>query len=228
MRLIAPAYGYPAGSRPLWDGLVAAGDAIGHVIINPGSGPGDDRDPVWNEQISRLDDRGIPMLGYLNLAYSGKPAEDLMVEAERWRRWYGIVDFFLDCAPSSDVRRTGHVADILRSGARARELVANAGTRTAPDVARHFDAIVEHEGVPPFTRPPRGGPGHRVPRVPSPDRAWIVHSADPHAARVTMDAAAAMGISEIWVTDLAGANPYRDLPTYWEWLVEALAGLPEA
>lgn len=226
MRILAPAYGYPGTNRVLWEELARASAVMGHVIINPSSGPGDVRDSAWTAQVSVLAEQGIPMLGYLNLDYSSKPVGDLLAEAARWHRWYGIVDFFLDCAPSSDVRRTGQVAEILRLAGRAGELVANAGTRTTPDVARHFDAVVEHEGAPPF-----GGtdPGLAlVSRAESPGaksevgRSWIVYGADRAAARVTLEAAAAHGVEEVWITDLRGRNPYRHLPSYWPWLVEVL------
>ncbi len=227
MRLIAPAYGYPGNTRPLWDSLAGATDVIGHIIINPGSGPGSVRDPVWLEQVSALSNLGVPMLGYLNLDYSSKPIEVLLAEAARWQKWYGLLDLFLDCASSSDVRHTGIVAEILRSRARAGELVANAGTRSAPDVARHFDAVVEHEGLPPFADVPISGTWEDAGAGPGraslgTSRAWIVYGADVGAAAVTVESARAMGVEEIWVTDHAGANPYRDLPTYWPTLLEMM------
>ena len=234
MKLIAPAYGYPGTNRVLWDSLTRSDQALGHVIINPGSGPGDVRDQEWTREVDALNGRGVPMLGYLNLAYSRKPVGTLLAEAALWRRWYGIVDFFLDCAPSSDVRRTAEVAEILRISARAGELVANAGTKTSHDVALHFDAVVEHEGHPPFAQ---AGPEvlefwlreHRDSadggRDVSTGRSWIVHGADVAAASTTLRAAHAAGVDEIWLTDLRGTNPYRDLPTYWPWLLEQLAEL---
>ena len=181
-----------------------------------------------------LSARGVPLLGYLNLAYSKKPMATLLAEADLWRRWYGIVDFFLDCAPSSDARRTAEVAEILRISARAGELVANAGTRTSHDVAQHFDAVVEHEGLPPFAL---AGPEvlefwlreHRDAedggRDVSTGRSWIVHGADAAAASTTLKSAHAAGVDEIWLTDLTGTNPYLDLPTYWPWLLDQLADL---
>ena len=231
MRILAPAYGYPGTNRVLWESLLQAQDLLGHVIINPGSGPGEVRDPEWTREVAALGGRGVPMLGYLNLAYSKKPVGALLAEADLWRRWYGIVDFFLDCAPSLNVRRTAEVAEILRISARAGELVANAGTRTSHDVARHFDAVVEHEGHPPFAH---AGPKvlevwlreHRDAEDGGRDvatgRSWIVHGADAAAASTTLRSAHSAGVAEIWVTDLVGANPYRDLPTYWPWLLEQL------
>ena len=230
MKLLAPAYGYPSQHRLLWDGLTECVEMVGHVIINPGSGPGDLRDPVWKDQISALEDRGVPMLGYLNLGYSGKPLDVLLAEASLWHRWYGILDFFLDCAPSSDLPRTARVVDILRMSARARYLTANAGTTVVASVAGHFDAVVEHEGPPPRGVPPTGvaspeeALGHWQVGPPAvPDRAWIVHGADQDAAVRTLRRAQAQGLDAIWITDLGGANPYSDLPSYWPWLIEALA-----
>ena len=233
MRLLAPAYGYPGTNRVLWDSLLRSADALGHVIINPGSGPGEVRDTAWTREVSAFGERGVPLLGYLDLAYSRKPVATLLAEAALWQRWYGIVDFFLDCAPSSDVRRTAQVAEILRLSARAGELVANAGTRTTNDVAAHFDAVVEHEGRPPFVP---GGPeameiwprelgAASVNEASATSRSWIVHGADVASAAATLRAAHATGVQEIWLTDLVGTNPYRDLPTYWPWVVEQIAGL---
>jgi hypothetical protein len=224
MKLIAPAYSYPAVNTALWQGLLEAREHIGHVIINPGSGPGEVRDPIWVDQVAALAAHGVPMLGYLNLAYSGKPVDRLMAEATLWWRWYGILDLFLDCAPAGDVRRTGHVADVLRSRTRAGALVANAGTRTAGGVARHFDAVVEHEGPPPrVSRALAGSLGAAAQKggASAPvSRSWIVHSATAADARRTIRLADELGVAEVWVTDLAGSNPYRDLPAYWSWLLD--------
>ncbi|HYO18739.1 MAG TPA: spherulation-specific family 4 protein [Dermatophilaceae bacterium] len=236
MKILAPAYGYPGTNRALWEGLLQAEDVLGHVIINPGSGPGELRDPEWTREVTALSGRGVPLLGYLNLAYSKKPMGALLAEADLWRRWYGIVDFFLDCAPSADVRRTAEVAEILRISARAGELVANAGTRTSYDVAQHFDAVVEHEGYPPFAH---AGPEvlefwlreHRDAddggRDVSTGRSWIVYGADVAVARTTLESARAAGVHEIWLTDSNGANPYRDLPSYWPWLLEQLSHIED-
>ena len=86
MKLIAPAYGYPGTNRALWDSLLRADQALGHVIINPGSGPGDVRDHEWTREVDTLSARGVPLLGYLNLAYSKKPMATLLAEADLWRR----------------------------------------------------------------------------------------------------------------------------------------------
>ena len=222
MRLLAPAYGYPGTDRGLWEGLAAAGDQVGHVIINPGSGPGYLRDAEWVTQVDRLAELGVPMLGYLDLAYARKPLSRLVREASVWRRWYGIVDFFLDCAPSQDVEHTSNVADLLRTTGRAAHLTANPGTRATPEVALHFDAVVEREGVP--EQMPWHDEAGAVPHPGGPtERAWIVHGADPQAAQVTLDAARRRGVDEVWITDLGGANPYGALPSYWSWLLQAMA-----
>lgn len=235
MKLLAPAYGYPSQSRSLWDGLLDCADLLGHVIINPGSGPGVLRDPVWNDQISALEDRGVSMLGYLDLGYSRKPVDVLVAEASTWERWYGILDFFLDCAPSSDLPRTARVVDDLRMSARAGTLVANAGTAVVPSVAAHFDAVVEHEGLPHHevhaavalsaAEERDLGP---LSSLVMPGRSWIVYGADKDAALRTLRRAQAQGVDQIWITDLDGVNPYRDLPSYWPWLLGALAEQPDA
>lgn len=220
MRLLAPAYGYPGTERGLWDGLAAAAAHLGHVIINPGSGPGHLRDPEWVQQVRRLEGLGVPLLGYLDLAYARKPLDRLTREATVWRRWYGLVDFFLDCAPAQDVAHTSNVADLLRTTGQAAHLVANPGTRATPEVALHFDAVVEREGTPDVM--PWRADQTIAGRT---DRAWIVHNADPGAAQATLHAARRRGVEEVWITDLNGANPYRTLPSYWDWLLSAL---PEA
>ena len=239
MNLLVPAYGYPGTDRVLWDGLRRAADSLGHVIVNPGSGPGDVRDPAWVREVSVLTDHGVPLLGYLDLAYSAKPVDAILAEAALWRRWYGVTDFFLDCTPSSDAGRAAEVADALRTSARCGELVANPGTTTLPEVAAHFDLVVDHEGGPPLTRlgpeavdfwpRDRGddtGEAGGGARQGAPAKSWIVHGTDRAGAHTSLVAARMAGVAEIWVTDLAGDNPYRTLPAYWSWLLEQLAVVP--
>jgi hypothetical protein len=222
MRLLVPAYGYPAIERALWDGIADARPWIGHVIVNPGSGPGAVRDPVWVEQVRRLEGLGIGMLGYLDLAYAGKPHTAILAEARTWRRWYGIGNYFLDCATSADVRHTQEVADVLRNAVAFARLTANPGTRASAQVARHFDCVVEHEGRATTVPLPASAAPLAAPHREGPQRAWIIHSAPRGQAGPALARAQRSGIAELWITDLRGPNPYRALPGYWAWLVANL------
>lgn len=224
MKLLAPPYIFPAAPTRMWGALVEAREHIGHVIVNPGSGPGHVRDPIWLAQLRALETAELAAVGYLDLSYTRKPLSRVLAEVETWRKWYGVTDFFLDCLPSGDHGRARAVTRALRD--RPRQLLANPGVATTPEVASHFDLLVTYEG----TQPPRvGHPWLAAPqaragrRASGPATAWIHYDASQRLINQTVSAAATAGVSELWMTDLAGANPYRDLPAYWDDLLAAIA-----
>lgn len=223
MKLLAPPYVFPPASTRMWGGLVEARQHIGHVIVNPGSGPGHVRDPIWIAQLRALEAAELAAVGYLDLSYTRKPLSRVLAEVETWRKWYGVTDFFLDCLPSGDHGRARAVTRVLRD--RPRQLLANPGVATTPEVAAHFDLLVTYEGTQPpqVRRPWLAAPQASASRRASgPATAWIHYDAPREVIGRTVRSAAAAGVSELWVTDLSGANPYRELPSYWEQLLTAV------
>lgn len=219
MRLLVPAYGYPTDAPSLWAELCAHPGALEAVIVNVHDGPGRRVDPHYTAAVARLRAAGATLAGYVDLGYGRRPSRDVLRDARAWSSQYGITTLFLDQVPSSWSPQLAGLARRLRAAGSTR-LIANPGTSAAPAVAKLFDLVVEreHAGT---TWPERSEPtGGR--------RAWILHGTPAADLAAVLARADARGVTALWVTDLAGANPYRALPSYWDRLMQAAASAGRA
>jgi hypothetical protein len=214
MKLLVPAYGYPAEVPHVWKGLVDAAPRIAAVIVNPANGVGPRPDPVWARQVQTLKSANIQMAGYVDSTWGRRTHAEIALEARRYQLWYGIDWLFVDCLHSQDSEAAATLVATLRSIGIAK-VIGNAGTQTHAGVARHLDVLVEHEG---FYAPPV------QPATPdAPDRCWIIHDLDWPQAVSAIGLARESNVAFIWVTDGTGPNPYGNLPSYWRDLLAEIS-----
>ena len=106
-RWIAPAYTWP-GDHDAWDTIinrVVPGDL---VVVNPDSGPGHQKSPLWADICTQLQAKGALLLGYIPLGYLGplmnvghRPTsvDEALLEANRYSVWYALDGLFWDETP---------------------------------------------------------------------------------------------------------------------------------
>lgn len=216
MKLFAPTYFYP-GTRPeLWSRLIEAADLLDWVVINCHDGPGSSTDPAWSDQCSRLSAAGVRQLGYVHLDYGRRDIAEIVADVHAWVSRHELRSIFLDCLPSQAEARVEQVARAARA-AGATTLIGNPGVKTSEAIAELLDGVVEWEATAAATaaEPGRDTAGRD-------SRTWIVHSADWETARRLVGRGLSDGVHSMWLTDLAGSNPYRALPSYWDRLVSLI------
>jgi hypothetical protein len=230
LRLLVPAYFYPAGDGLKdWDRLIASARQVPILaIVNPASGPGEKADPTYTKLLNRAKGApGLTLLGYVSTRYAKRSAAEVRADIDRWLRLYPQVQgLFLDEQASSADQADYYAA--LYAYARGRKLrlvVTNPGTtcaeaylaRPATDVGCLFEGGSSLADVRLPGWAARYGP-RRVAAL-----AYAVKSAG--QMRKGIAAAAERGVGVVYVTDGTGANPWSRLPAYWDEEVAAVKQL---
>jgi hypothetical protein len=227
LRLLVPAYFYPAGQAlDDWERIFrAAKRAPVTVIVNPSTGPGDTADPNYVAVIHRAALSHIAIAGYVNTEYAKRTKAEVQADIEKWTRFYPEVGgIFLDSqAPGAEhldyyaMLRT-FVANRIGGGF----VITNPGTicveeyfsRPATDIACVFEST---ENFDLFRLPPWGRlyPGKDFAALP-----YGIESLE--VMRDYIGRAARGHLGSIYVSDTRAPAPWSRLPRYWEAEVDAV------
>lgn len=227
LRLLVPAYFYPAGEGLAhWDHLLAAADKVPTVaIVNPASGPGRRVDPNYVAIFDHAKQTKITLIGYVTTSYAKRPIAEVQAEVDTWLKLYpGIQGIFFDeqASAAEHVPYYAALYQYVREEKKLSLVVTNPGTvcdegclsRPAADVVCLF------ENRTPFT----------ADRLPD----WSAKYAAEHVAvlpynvptadgmRACLQTAAESKVGYLYVTDDSGSNPWNRLPTWWAEEVEAV------
>lgn len=187
------------------------------VVFNPSSGPGQQRDAHFSEQVGLAAAAGTCLLGYVRTDYGRRPVKDVQQEVDSYRRWYGVTSVFFDEASyqAADAAYYSTLARYVRRTAGA--LVAlNPGMVPEPVYADIADLLVVFEGsadqydawTPPSWTGGRAAHWH------------LVHSTPDDRWRDVLAMTGRRGGAVVYVTDDVLDNPWDAFPPY---LLEQLA-----
>jgi hypothetical protein len=119
---------YPGAA---WDQLVAAASQVKIVaIINPNSGPLSTVDSSYSTYMTKLQNAGIEMVGYVHTTYGQRSINDVKADIDTWASKYPLIKgIFLDEASNSAsdiayytqvyqyvMSKSGYVHSILNPG----------------------------------------------------------------------------------------------------------------
>lgn len=226
MRLLVPAYFYPAGKGAKeWERLLVAPEEAGVVaIVNPASGPGRRVDANYTNVSEQAKKSKVTLIGYVSTSYGKRKTEEVKADVDQWVRFYpGIQGIFFD-EQASGTEQLEQLAALYEHVQKTHKLplvVTNPGTicdekyltRPASDVACLYEG---HEHWDRFT-PPAWTKELKPDRIAA--LAYQVPAADmPKYLRQAQD----RRLGWIYITDDKGTNPWDQLPTYWEEEVKEL------
>ncbi len=229
MRLLVPAYFYPAGKGAKeWERLLAAPEEAGVVaIVNPASGPGRRVDANYTRIVERAKKSKVTLIGYVSTRYGKRKAEEVKADVDQWVRFYpGIQGIFFD-EQASGTEQLEHLASLYEHVRKTHQLalvVTNPGTicdekyltQPVADVACLYEG---HERWDRFT-PPAWTKDLKPDRIAA--LAYQVSAADMlKILRQAQD----RRVGWIYITDDKGNNPWDQLPSYWEDEVKELMKL---
>jgi hypothetical protein len=218
---IVPLYSYP--TDPAWAAIVAAKQAHPSVtvraIINPDSGPGASKDPLFAKGIATLDAAGIIVLAYVATTYAKKAPAAAHGEIDTYQGWYpGLKGIFFD--EMSNTAGDEAYYQGLDAYAKSKGVaitVGNPGSDTLASFVGTVDTILiyESEGLPAVGslgvfsgQYDRGNFGVIPYGVPALDATFVT------------GARAKVGF--IYLTDDNLPNPWDSLPPYFSSLLGAL------
>lgn len=205
-----PWYIHPAEDPLAWQRLLGGRLGLGFAVLNVHNGPGAGPDePYYGPALA--DGIATPAAGYVDVAYGARTTEEVLLDARRWRAWYGIHAVMLDCVPTAE--RQGHwaleVVDRLRDDG-ATWVAANPGAVPSGRLVQSADVtcVVEQEWS-----------VYRDLDLPAwltglpPERQWhLVHGVPAEHLADVPAIAAQRGAWFSWATDRAGENPWDRLP----------------
>ena len=204
MRTLLPLYADPLQDPAVWSAAAGLGPEATVVVPGPVTGGGVPQAALL-AAMRHLVDRGVPMLGRVDLAYAARPVADLLDEVTRWAAC-PVGGVFFDHAPTSPFT-VGPVALAVRVARRAglAAVVLNPGVPTDP-LYRDLDvAVCTFEGSwAEYQRwagePAAAGDAHLVHSVPE-DRLG-------EARALIAQRGASLGLA----TDRTPPHPYLGLP----------------
>ena len=228
VRLLAPAYFYPAGEGlKSWEKLItSAAKAPVVAIVNPDSGPGKRRDPRYAELFVRAKNTPITLIGYVTLSYAERPLSAVKADIDSWLHFYPDVQgIFFDEQPSQAEHANFAQEAFVYARHQIKQgvFVTNPGVPCAQEYLAGHDApaacIFEHHAGFEQFQPPDLLAAKRSQRLAV--LVCQVKSAD--EMRKTLQLAMQKGAGYVYITDAASPVPWDRLPGYWSEEIEAVA-----
>lgn len=209
MKIAVPSYFYPSTE---WDRMLKARPGI--VVINPNSGPGEEANPEYRAVVRKCVNQDVNCLAYIATAWGTKASGEIKDEIYRYRSWYpGLKGFFLDEAATHPAF-IPHYRSIMPKGALN---VLNPGTWPDEGYAKLPCVLMTCEQE--FNKYAVNFPPDWTAKYPAKKFWHCVFNAPALVDALTVvNMAKARNCGYVFVTDDSGANPYDQLPGYWEQL----------
>ncbi|MFF2507295.1 spherulation-specific family 4 protein [Streptomyces sp. NPDC058067] len=144
-----PGYAHPLMAPVEWAELTRPGAPLHWVVLNVAGGPGARPDPHCLEASGRLRNRGVRVLGHLDLTLGARSFGEVVSDAHRYLDWYRVDGFSLDRCPTEraalpEVRR---IITTLRALCEDAHIVLGHGTHPYPGYAETADQLVTFSGA---------------------------------------------------------------------------------
>ncbi|WP_415281067.1 spherulation-specific family 4 protein [Candidatus Nitrososphaera sp. FF02] len=234
--IYVPLYKYPDLQNPdgVWNTLFAAKrdhpSLLFVVTVNPSSGPGQEKNPVYADAISELKKSGVEhILGYIPTDYSrqdtGRTIDELKALIDRYRGWYPEINGIMFDEMHADANQLAFYSE-LAAHARAQGIEfirANPGTKADENYRQIFDNIAVYEGRQlPSVMQLQGNTYY--PEYPPEGFSFTVRgisTLDPEYVNQVKEYVGLLYITDDIENENDG-NPYNRLPTYFAELVRLL------
>ncbi|NPA95467.1 MAG: Spherulation-specific family 4 [Thermodesulfobacteria bacterium] len=236
--ILYPLYSYPNWWNQdayIWDDIAAAGSTCDiTAIINPSNGPGGDDSPNedYIQGLQDLANGNIKIIGYVPTGYGQRNIEDVEADISKYQRdfagpGYTVSGIFLDEVSTSEDSTTlnyyENISNFIMDESANPNLdtvVMNHGTRAPAEYLSMADINVIFEGNLDDWNSVEGELGSYFPEK----TAILVYGVDNvDDMEAIIDRAIQLNITDVFITDDAGSNPWDSLPSYWTQEVEYVA-----
>ncbi|KAI9313334.1 Spherulation-specific family 4 [Obelidium mucronatum] len=216
LTLFVPAYFYPGAA---WDQIITGQpSSVGHLVMNPSTGPGSKQDSMYGTYVARAQNSGIKVLGYIPTNYGKRDATQIKQDTMTYLNWYHVDGILLD-EVSTDARNLSYIQDIstfIRAQNQGTALVVlNTGLypsdesymATADMILAFEDTLTRYQSlvVPSW-----------VSRYNASRFIHFVHDTPADALGSAMALASLKNANHVFFTDSAMPNPYNKLPSYFK------------
>ncbi|MFE3603246.1 spherulation-specific family 4 protein [Streptomyces sp. NPDC059142] len=220
-----PGYAHPLVAPVEWAELTRPAVPLHWAVLNVADGPGDRPDPHCLDAAGRLTNARLRVLGHLDLAYGGRPLEEIVADARRFLDWYRVGGFYLDRCPAGraelpGVRRTTATLEALLDGAPGGAgdggyIVLGQGIHPHPGYAGAADQLVTFSG--PWSDYRWSQTAAWTADYPPERFVHLVHGVPRTRLDEAFRAARRLGAGTVFFTDRTGAvDPFAAMPGFWD------------
>ena len=213
-KAFVPAY-FPGS---VWAQATASHPAPSAMILNPatGVGAGSAPDPAFQSVVKHARAAGTAVLGYSSTKYGLRPIAEVEADVRNYEAWYGVTGIFLDVVNgvATELPYYRQLASYIHRVIPGSSVWLNPGIYPDQQYMSVGNVVMVFEGT--YAQ-------YRNIQVPS----WARHFPATRFANTVYDAPSssqadsAISLSRsrnagyVYVTNLAGSNPYDALPSYW-------------
>lgn len=142
---------------PLWNNMLIYRQAHPSLawiaVIDPHHGPGQQYDPIYAQNIAKLQANNVTVLGYVSTFWSQKDPELVKQDISKYKEWYNVDGIMLDemvSFPGAEGLYSGYTNYAKSLG--LSPVIGNVGTNTLPSYVGTVDAIgtIEGDRTPPL------------------------------------------------------------------------------
>ena len=212
-KISVPAYFYPGTA---WTRAIGSRPAPAIMILDiTSSGAGSAPNRAYASAVARARAAGIRVLGYASTGYARRPAAAVEADVRHYRAWYHVSGIFLDEATTGTgefsyyQRLTGYI----RHADPGAVVMLNPGAYPSRRYLALGDVVLAYEGS--YARYASLRVPAWVARYPAARFAHVVYATPGARLAETLRLALRRHAGYVYVTSMAGRNPYRSLPHYW-------------
>jgi len=208
-----PAYFYPGAA---WTRAIDSHRAPAIMILDiTSSGAGGAPDRAYAAAVARAQAAGIKVLGYASTGYARRPAAAVEADVRHYGAWYHVNGIFLDEAATGagEFSYYQKLTGYIRHTDPGAVVMLNPGTYPSRRYMALGDVVLAYEGS--YARYTSLRVPAWVDRYPAARFSHVVYATPGSRLAEALRLALRRHAGYVYVTDMAGPNPYRALPRYW-------------
>ncbi len=219
--VVIPSYFNATSSVSNWNSLTATARKVPTTaILNPNSGPGIKEDVAYAAAVTRLHAAGGKVIGYVSTSYAKRSLSAVVADINAYVTLYKVDGFFIDemtaDSQMSHVQFYQSIYNYIKGLKSTYSVMGNPGTNV-PELYASLptaDQFVVFENT--VKSYARYQPMSWQAAYPKNRFVHMVYGATAAQLPGVVQYAKTHGAGGVYVTSLAGSNPYKALPPYWD------------
>ena len=202
----------------IWTQATSSRPAPSTMILNPatGVGAGAAPNPAYQAVVKRAQAAGSTVLGYSSTADGQRPIAQVEADVRNYKAWYGVTGIFLDVVNGvpGELSYYQHLASYIHRTIPGSSVWLNPGIYPDQQYMSVGNVIMVFEGT--YAQYRNFQEPAWAHEFPATRFANTIYGATSSAqANSAISLAKSRNAGYVYVTNLAGSNPYDALPSYW-------------
>ena len=201
-----------------WSHATASRPAPSAMILNPstGTGAGTAPDPAFQSVVKQAQAEGTTILGYSSTASGLRPIGQIEADVRNYKNWYGVTGIFLDSVNgvTRELPYYEQLAGYIRRVIPGSTVWLNPGIYPDQRYMSVGNVMMVFEGTyAQYLSSQVPGWAHDFPATRFADTIYGAASSSEANSAISLSRSRNAGY--VYVTNLAGSDPYNALPSYW-------------